>query len=311
MISDFQIPSVDVVIPTYHPDGKFPLLLDALLSQTHLPSHIWIVNTRSESDLSETDWCTKDARISLRNISEKEFDHGATRNLGASLSSADYLLFMTQDAVPCNAGLIESLLKAFSSTQVAVAYARQVADGCADSIEKLTRCFNYPETDTMKSLADKGRLGIKTYFCSNVCAMYDRRRFVELGGFPERMIFNEDMLFAAKAINSGCYIAYSAEAEVFHSHRYTCIQQLKRYFDLAVSQKQNPFLFDGVSSEGEGVRLVRYVVSGLAKKGEWAMVPYFIWQSAFKYLGYFLGYRYELLPKSWRKSLSMNRNYWK
>ncbi|HPH64004.1 MAG TPA: glycosyltransferase [Paludibacteraceae bacterium] len=302
---------VDVIIPTYNPDTKLICLLDALLHQTHQPSHIWILNTQTGNPLESMEGWNESELISVKNIAKEEFDHGATRNLGASFSNADYLLFMTQDAVPSNANLIEHLLQSFSTEGVAVAYARQVAGEDAGDIEQLTRRFNYPEESAVKSLADKEQLGIKTYFCSNVCAMYDRRRFVELGGFPERMIFNEDMLFAAKAINSGCYIAYSAKAEVFHSHRYTCIQQLKRYFDLAVSQKQNPFLFDGVSSEGEGVRLVRYVVSGLAKKGEWAMVPYFIWQSAFKYLGYFSGYRYELLPKSWRKSLSMNRNYWK
>jgi len=163
----------------------------------------------------------------------------------------------------------------------------------------------------VKSLADKEQLGIKTYFCSNVCAMYNRQRFMELGQFPKGAIFNEDMIFAARIINSGLKISYSADAKVIHSHNYTYKLQFKRYFDLAVSQKQNPQVFVGVSSNGEGIRLVRYVISGLFSAGKWWQVPYFILQSACKYVGFFLGYRYERFSLSLRRKLSMNPGYWK
>ena len=45
-------------------------------------------------------------------IEKKDFDHGGTRNKGAALSKADYMLFMTQDAVPVDAYLIENLVQA-------------------------------------------------------------------------------------------------------------------------------------------------------------------------------------------------------
>ncbi|MCK9157140.1 MAG: glycosyltransferase [Paludibacteraceae bacterium] len=302
---------VDVIIPTYNPDTKLIRLLDALLHQTHQPSHIWIINTQTGTPLESMKGWKESKLISVKNIAKEEFDHGATRNLGASLSNADYLLFMTQDAVPSNANLIEHLLQSFSTEGVAVAYARQVAGEDAGDIEQLTRRFNYPEESAVKSLADKEQLGIKTYFCSNVCAMYNRQRFMELGQFPKGAIFNEDMIFAARIINSGLKISYSADAKVIHSHNYTYKQQFKRYFDLAVSQKQNPQVFAGVSSNGEGVRLVRYVISGLFSVGKWWQVPYFILQSACKYVGFFLGFRYERFSLSLRRKLSMNPGYWK
>ena len=46
-------------------------------------------------------------------------------------------------------------------------------------------------------------MGIKTYFCSNVCAAYKKEVFRKLGGFERQVNFNEDMLFAAKAVQAG------------------------------------------------------------------------------------------------------------
>ena len=52
-------------------------------------------------------------------------------------------------------------------------------------------------------------------------------------------------------------MAYVAEAKVIHSHNYTGRQQFHRNFDLAVSQAQHPEVFEGVPSEGEGIRMVK------------------------------------------------------
>ena len=61
-------------------------------------------------------------------IEKKDFDHGGTRNKGAALSKADYMLFMTQDAVPVDAYLIENLVRAMEEEEAATAYGRQLPD---------------------------------------------------------------------------------------------------------------------------------------------------------------------------------------
>lgn len=101
------------------------------------------------------------------------------------------------------------------------------------------------------------RLGIKTYFCSNVCAAYKRDIFEQLGGFVNHTIFNEDMIYAAGVIQAGYAIAYAADAKVIHSHNYSGWQQFTRNFDLGVSHVQYPAVFDGVPPEGEGMKLVK------------------------------------------------------
>ena len=123
--------------------------------------------------------------------------------------------------------------------------------------------------------------------------MYRRDIYEKLGGFVTRTIFNEDMIFAAGLIQAGYRIAYAAEAEVVHSHKYPYWQQLTRNFDLAVSQRQYRQIFEQVRSESEGMRLVKDTMKYLMKHGKWYLVPDLVMQSGFKWMGYKLGLRYQ------------------
>ena len=55
----------------------------------------------------------------------------------------------------------------------------------------------------VKTKEDLDRLGIKTFFCSNVCAAWRREKYLELGGFVKHTIFNEDMILAGTMIKQG------------------------------------------------------------------------------------------------------------
>lgn len=307
-----ESPTVDVVIPTYRPDDKFYRLLDSLQQQTIPVSHVWIVNTVASvsSDLGEELRARCGEWVSVTNIPVESFDHGSARNLGASFSSADYLLFMTQDAVPADEKLVEFLLSSFVDTQVAVAYARQLPADNADVLERLARDFNYPSQSQTKSKCDIERLGIKTYFCSNVCALYSKHIFEKLARFPEGMIFNEDMIYASTAIQAGYSIRYQAEAQVVHSHNYGLKKLFGRYFDLGVSQRQNRSLFDSLPSAKEGGRFVRWTIDQLGEQGEWLETVRFFFQSGTKYLGYILGKHYDYIPLACCKRMSSFPSYW-
>jgi rhamnosyltransferase len=143
-----------------------------------------------------------------------------------------------------------------------------------------------------------------------VCAAYNREIYEGLGGFVKKAIFNEDMIFAGQAVNAGYRIAYEAEARVYHSHNYTCMQQFRRNFDLGVSQIQHPEVFKAVSSENEGVKLIKKTAAYLSKIKKKRQIPYLIVSSGFKYMGYQLGKRYESLPESMILWCSSNKMYW-
>ena len=87
--------------------------------------------------------------------------------------------------------------------KVCAAYGRQLPRQDCSFVEKYTRSFNYPETSSVKTAEDIQRLGIKTFFCSDVCAAYKRDIFDRLGGYVDHAIFNEDMIYAAKAVEAG------------------------------------------------------------------------------------------------------------
>ena len=142
-------------------------------------------------------------KLEIHHISRWEFDHGLTRDQGVAFSDADIVLMMTQDAVPLNENFIEELIRPFEDEKVGSAYARQIPAMDASLAEKFSRSFNYPNTDMLKSKEDLDRLGIKTYFCSNVCALYKKKTFDYMGGFVESTIFNEDMIYAGGAVKAG------------------------------------------------------------------------------------------------------------
>ena len=192
-----------------------------------------------------------------------------------------------------------------------MSYARQLPKEDCGIIERYTRSFNYPADSRLKEKKDLPVLGIKTFFASNVCAAYDRESYQELGGFVKHTIFNEDMIFARHVIDAGKRIAYVAEAKVLHSHNYSGLQQFKRNFDLGVSHAQYADVFEGLKTEGEGIRLVKKTCAHLIRiKKPWLIVK-LVWHSGCKYIGYFLGKRYKKLSQKMVMKCSMNQDYWK
>lgn len=305
---------VDVVIPTYKPDEKLLVILEKLCNQTVKPNKIILINTEQKylENLfrgKKLDYLNK--ILEIHHISIWEFDHGSSRNLGAEHSEADYLLFMTQDAVPLDDKLIENMLASYSDEKVCSCFARQVSEETATLAEEFSRKFNYPEESCVKSLEDKKRLGVKTYFCSNACAMYKREIFCRLGMFPKDMIFNEDMVFAHKVIESGYKIAYAADALVTHSHNYTNMQQFHRNFDIGVSQKMHPEVFEDVSSEAEGGSYVKSAAKYFREnKRPLYFIPFAV-TCAFRLFGFKLGKNYEKLSHGLILKCTMSPTYFK
>lgn len=295
-----------------------------------------------------TDFAKEYGNTEVHHLSKREFDHGGTRHRAVQYSQAEIFVLMTQDAMPADKYLIERLTahlreepaqekeaagspeesgagvsgagtaekpreqnRTGGRIRVAVAYGRQLPGADSSEAEKVSRYFNYPETSLIKTAEDLGTMGIKTYFCSNVCAAYRRDIYEETGGFVRHTIFNEDMIYAAGAIRAGYGIAYEAQARVVHSHNYTNMQQLRRNFDLGVSQAEHPEVFRGVPAEAEGKRLVTATFRHMKRKRKLYQFPGFCIQCGFKYAGYLLGKNYKKLPERWVLALTSGKDYWK
>lgn len=332
---------IDVIIPVYKPGRELFVLLDRLGRQTMQIHRIILMNTgeryfRELMEETGTDFAGTYGNVEVHHISESDFDHGGTRHRAVQYSRADIFVLLTQDAMPADRFLIERLTARLREglererrapgqearreagqasgecgTRVAAAYGRQLPGPGSSEAEKISRYYNYPGQSELKSLDDLETRGVKTFFSSNVCAAYRRDIYEESGGFVRHTIFNEDMIYAAGVIRAGYGIAYEAEARVIHSHNYTNMQQLRRNFDLGVSQAQHPEVFAGVPSEAEGKRLVKAAFRYLKSQGRLYRFPGFCVQCGFKYAGYLLGKNYRKLPHRWVRALTASKNYWR
>ncbi len=289
--------TIDVCIPTYRPGLCLRETVERLLAQRIPVRYIYLLNTEEKLFDSTLIYGYED-RVLVEHIPQMEFDHGYARDLMAKKSDADFLLFMTQDAGVMDRDLTKHLLAAFDKQGVAGAYARQIPYRDCNAVERLTRSFNYPVTSDIKGKDDEKRLGVKLYFCSNVCAMYRRDIYEQLGGFERGAIFNEDMVYAHRMISAGYRIAYCAKARVRHSHNYGLMQYFRRSFDMAISQAEHPEVFANVSSESEGSKMVWVVSRKLLSRLKVFSFISFGFSCVAKYLGYFLGKRYQHLPQS-------------
>jgi len=295
MVSN-QKPSVSVIIPTLNAEEEIGHLLDLLRTQTCVPDEILVID--SESSDNTINAVNQYPTVRTIAIKQADFDHGGTRDFAIRETHGDIILFLTQDAMPCDDRYIESIAYAVMQDGVACACGRQIARADAPAYEKLTREFNYPCENFVRDASDIARLGIKAYFLSDVCSAYKREAYLAVGGFDRPLITNEDMLIAAKFLHEGYKIAYCAEAAVFHSHTYSLRQEFERNCKIGLVMEQYKDRFGDVNAEKEGLKYVRYVLKKLLSKGALGAAFQFCLLCTAKMLGNRSGRRLERNAKA-------------
>ncbi len=307
-MSNVQNLSFGVVIPVYNGGEILRNCLNALKSQDVNDINVLIIDSGSVDDSEKL---VAEFGYGLLCIKNNEFDHGGTRQMAAErLAAFDVLVYLTQDAVLASPNALARLVASFSDPKVGTAYGRQLPRQGSGAIEAHARLFNYPSQSNTRTLADKAHMGIKAAFTSNSFAAYRTEALSAVGGFPASLILGEDMVVAARMLQAGWAVAYVAEAQVWHSHGYSVVQEFKRYFDIGVMhQDQVWILRDFGKPEGEGGRFVRSEFAYLKDHAPWLLPSAFI-RTLAKYLGYKLGQRSSSLPLSIKRKLSMHRGYW-
>ena len=296
-----------VVIPTLNAADDWPRFVSHLSSS--IPADRVLVldssSTDGTADLART------AKFRVHTIARAEFNHGGTRQLAADLlPEADVLVFLTQDAVIAGSDAINKLLEPFADPNVAATFGRQLPRVGATPIETHARIFNYSKQSDIRILKSREQLGFKAIFISNSFAAYRREALMAVGGFPREVIFGEDTITAARLLLSGWKIAYVAEAQVYHSHSYSWMQDFKRYFDIGVLHARESWLLQEFGSTGgEGSRFVRSELNFLWPR-HWWFIPSALIRTALKLVGYRLGRIENKLSVKWKRRLSMHHRFW-
>jgi len=284
---------VTVIILTYNTGQRFPGLLDSLQTQTLKPAQIIIIDSESSDKTPEL---AESRNCKVIRIQKNKFDHGTTRNLAAQNIESEFMVFLTQDAIPTDEHMINELIKPMQADpNIAVCYGRQMPRHNARSLERFAREFNYPEQSILKTKNDIETLGLKTFFCSNVCAAIRRSIFNKLGGFKDKVIVNEDMLFAAKAITQGYSVYYNAEAKVYHSHPFSLIQTLRRYFNIGRFFAENRSILKQAELKSYSSDMLKTGVKKFWKQHSPHHIAALLLEFTIKAIAFKLGFYYQLL----------------
>jgi rhamnosyltransferase len=290
---------VAVVIPTLNAQKSWAFMSTGLRLQGFPSEQILVVDSSSDDGTCEL---AKAEGYQVFRIDRCDFNHGGTRTLALNLVPwASIVVFMTQDAILASPDSLDLLLSAFADRRVAAAYGRQLPRPGAGPIEAHARLFNFES---------RHALGIKAAFLSNSFSAYRVSGLREVGGFPSDAIVSEDLLVSAKLLLAGWKNAYVAEAAVYHSHAFTVADEFRRYFDIGVCHRREPWLRERFGKPvGEGGRFVVSELSYLMRRSP-GLVPVALVRTVTKALGYQLGLHGTRLGKELSRRLSYQRSFW-
>ena len=276
--------TVSVIIPTLNASVNIKQQLDMLSHQTCVVNEVVIVDSESEDNTIEIARSFDFVRIIK--VKKIDFDHGKTRDMALRSCSSDFIVFLTDDAIPRDEMLIQYLVDSFEKDENIVAsYGRQLPRDDASAMEKLVREFNYPEQGIIKSSANIEQMGIKTFFLSDACSCYLRQKYIEIGGFDYPVKTNEDMFFAARAISMNYKIAYEPQAQIYHSHNFTLKQQYKRNYIQGFEMESHKDILNNCKSQKQGLKLVSFVSKRLLSQGRVFSFVRFGFDCIARYLG--------------------------
>ncbi|SFR14255.1 glycosyltransferase family 2 protein [Desulfoscipio geothermicus] len=298
-----------VVIPTLNGGHTFERLLASVDDQILKPNRKIVIDSGSDDDTVNI---AKKYNWEIVLISKEEYNHGATRQMGVKLvTDCDIVVYLTQDAILTNSETLTSIISNFKQSDIGAAYGRQLPHLNARPFGAHARLFNYSDKSMVKSIDNAAQFGIKAAFISNSFAAYRINALLSVGGFPSNTILSEDTYVAAKMLLAGWKIYYNAEAQVYHSHDYTLLQEFRRYFDIGVFHSRESWIREKFGkAEGEGMRFVLSEINYLWKSGNSLLIPEACIRTFIKLLGYRLGLKENIIPHRFKCLFSMHKKYW-
>lgn len=181
--------------------------------------------------------------VRLKEILPETFNHGETRNLGASLARGGYLVFLTQDAVPINDVWLEHLVEPLrEDLSVAGSFSSQRPRPDCPLMER--RQILQTELTSGKTRRVNVAIGNSAYesdpypliWFSNTGSCIRKETWEK---FPFRRVeFAEDQDWAKRVLEAGYKTVYVPEAILIHSHHYRPVKNFRRHFEHARAMKE-------------------------------------------------------------------------
>ena len=226
---------ISLVIPTWNAGPLLEEVLEAIEQNPGAEELERVaVDSASADDTVER---LRRHRFRVVSIPQREFNHGATRDLAIAETSGDVIALLTQDATPADSQWLPRLVESFADPSVGAAYCRQVprpdcnpfiarriAEWTAGKTEQAVQRAESPAAFSV--LEPMKQLQLSAY--DNVAGCV-RRSTWEGIRFGNRR-FGEDVAFGKQVILSGQSIVYQPLSAVVHSHNRTPRQEGKRIY---------------------------------------------------------------------------------
>ena len=227
---------ISIVIPVKDGGEDLRRCLDGIAMQRVPGEEVEVVVVDSGSR-DGSDVVAEAAGARVHRIPPEEFNHGGTRNLGASLARGEILVFTSQDAHAEGPTWLSSLVAPLGDPGVAGAYGRQVAHEGAKPPERFFLDFLYGETARVQRASSPADLSMRTTLFSNVNSAI-RRDVFERFRFVDDINMSEDQEWSQRVLLAGHAIAYVPEAVVRHSHHYTLRTAYRRFYESGLSARR-------------------------------------------------------------------------
>lgn len=221
-------PRTSVVIPTLNGGNDLALLLPTLRNQTIRNMEVIIVDSGSTDN---TLALAREHGARTITIRPEQFSHSYARNLGAEEANGDYLLFMTQDALPPSPSWVCEMLHPMNDDVAAVSCAESPR-GDADLFYRVISWNHYRflgvnECDRILRLpgrADYPNLR-KNAQLSNIACLIKAETFMR---YKFRNTFAEDLDLGMRLVKDGYKLAFLGTTRIIHSHNRLPFYHLKR-----------------------------------------------------------------------------------
>lgn len=273
--------TIDIICPLYKAEKYIENLHKSLLMQENVEiNNIKYILTASTDN---TENILKELNINYEKIQPTEFSHSLTREKAAKESSADIIVFITQDIIIKDKLWLYYLTKDIEEGVCDETYSRQIAKD--NGIEKYTREINYPEQSKIVTKNDVEKLGIKAFFSSDASSAIKREIFEKINYYDGKDLpTSEDMYITYKLIMNGYKVKYCADSVIYHSHDYGVKENYKKYYDIGKFFKQNSFLDEyNVNKAGGG--MAKYVLKRAIQDKNWNVLLKFIPNMASRFIG--------------------------
>jgi len=213
--SEGPTPEISIVIPTLNGGDDLRRCFAAIQAQkTQRPFEIICVDSGSTSDDVAMIVANNACLIS---IDKSNFNHGLTRDLGASRARGQYLVFLNQDAVPADENWLDTLLAPLTDQNTTAA---AVQGAIAERPEPEHRFYwdscgsrFYFTRESEQWISRYEGIGFSTVHCAIRKAVWERYPF----GWSPIM---EDKKWQREIVEAGYQIEVATQALVHHTHNY-------------------------------------------------------------------------------------------